>query len=120
MSALDDDIRHAVRADDPAGDEGLLEQIAATFRTRMRMWIVLIWGLTALCAAVAVWTASLFFRAVTTRDWILYATIFQVAALAVVLLKIWYWMEMHRHTHTREIKRLEWIVAKLVDRIGGR
>jgi hypothetical protein len=118
MSDFDDDIRQAIRAEDTAGDEGLIAQVAATFRTRMRVWIVLIWCLTALWVVVAVWAASLFFGAAITRDWILYATVFQVAVMAVVMLKIWYWMEMNRTTHTREIKRLEVQIATLVDRMG--
>ena len=118
MNAFDDDLRAAVRAEDTAGDEGLIEQVAATFRTRMRAWVVLSWCLTAVSAAVAAWAASAFFRAATTRDWVMYATVFQVAAITVVMLKIWYWMEVNRNTHTREIKRLEIQVAKLVDRIG--
>lgn len=120
MNAFDDDIRKAVRAGDAAGDEGLIEQVAATFRTRMAVWVVLIWCFTAAWAVVAVWAAVSFFGAATTREWILYATVFQLAAISVVMLKIWYWMEMNRNTHTREIKRVEVQVAQLVDRIEKR
>ena len=118
MNAFDDDIREAVRAGDAAVDEGLIEQVAATFRTRMRVWVVLNWCLTAGWVAVAVWAAISFLRAATTRDWVMFATLFQVAAISVAMLKIWYWMELNRTSHTREIKRLEIQVAKLVDRIG--
>jgi Family of unknown function (DUF6768) len=118
MNAFDDDIREAVRASDTAVDEGLIEQVAATFRTRMRVWVVLNWCLTAGWFAVAVWAATAFLRAATTRDWIMFATLFEVAAISVVMLKIWYWMELNRTAHTREIKRLEIQVAKLVDKIG--
>lgn len=117
MNAFDDDIRKAVGAEDTAGDEGLIEQVAATFRTRMRVWVVLSWCFTAAWAVVAIWAAVSFFGAATTREWILYATVFQVAAISVVMLKLWYWMEMNRHTHTREIKRVEIQIATLVDRI---
>ena len=118
MNAFDDDIREAVRAGDTAGDEGLIEQMAATFRTRMRMWVVLSWCFTAVWAAVAAWAAGSSFRAATARDWIMYATVFQVAAISVAMLKIWYWMEVNRNTHTREIKRVEVQVAQLVDRLA--
>jgi hypothetical protein len=47
----------------------------------------------------------------------MYATVFQVAAISVAMLKIWYWMEVNRHTLTREIKRVEVQVAQLVGRI---
>jgi len=117
MNAFDDKIRKAVRAEDTVLDDGLIEQIAATFRTRMRVWVVLSWCFTAVWAAVAVWAASSFFGAATARDWIMYATVFQVAAISVAMLKIWYWMEVNRHTLTREIKRVEVQVAQLVGSI---
>jgi hypothetical protein len=117
MNAFDDDIRKAVRAGDTASDEGLIEQVAATFRTRMRVWVMISWCFTAVWAAVAAWAAVSFFRAVTVRDWIIYATVFQVAAISVAMLKLWYWMEMNRHTHTREVKRVELQIAELVDKV---
>jgi hypothetical protein len=123
MSSFDEDIRRAVRpeAGEPllaaAGEEGLIEQITATFHGRMRLWVVLTWLMTAVWAGVAVWAAAAFFRATATRDWILYATIFLWSLIAVAMLKMWNWMEANRYTHTREIKRLELQVARLRDAI---
>lgn len=121
MNKFDDEIRNALRveADDAslhdAGDEGVIRQVTATFRSRMRFWVLAIWGATAMWTGVCVWAAVAFFRATETRDWIMYASIFLFAGIAVAMLKMWYWMEMNRNTHSREIKRLEMQVARLAE-----
>ena len=122
MNSFDDDIRSAVKGGSEhladAGDEGLIEQMSATFRSRMRYWVVLVWGMTLVMTGLCVFTAVMFFQSETTRDWIMYATIFMWAAVAVAMLKMWYWMEMNRNTHTREIKRVDLQIAKLAERLG--
>lgn len=122
MNTFDDDLRNAIHggADDPllrsAGDEGLIQQITATFRGRMRRWILMTWAATFFWVGVAVWAAAAFFRAHETRDWIMYTGIFLLAAMATAMLKMWYWMEMNRSTHTREIKRVELQLARLAEK----
>ena len=119
MSDFDKDLRDAVKFDAgnahlaTAGDEGIFEQMAATFRGRMRFWVVLTWILTAVITGVCVWAAVMFFNADDVRDWIMYAAIFLMGGNMVGLLKMWNYMEMHRNTHTREIKRLELQIAQM-------
>lgn len=126
MSSFDDDIRRAVRDEAvgaslvAAGDEGLIAQITATFRGRMRFWVMVTWLMIAGWSGVVIWAVIAFFRATTTRDWIMYATLFLWGLIAVGLLKLWNWMETNRYTHTREIKRLELQIASLIERIDRR
>ena len=94
----------------------MIQQVAATFRSRMRRWILITWFATLFWVGVAVWAAIAFFRAQDTRDWIMYACIFLFAGMAVAMLKLWYLMEMNRNTHTREIKRVELQLARLAER----
>ncbi len=126
MNTFDDDIRGAMQtgagvgADDAslrsAGDEGMIQQVAATFRSRMRLWILITWVATLFWVGVAVWAATAFFRAKDMRDWIMYACIFLFAGMATAMLKMWYLMEMNRNTHTREIKRVEMQLARLAEK----
>jgi hypothetical protein len=37
--------------------------------------------------------------------------------LAVAMLKMWFWMEMQRIAVTREVKRVELLTAKLLERM---
>ncbi|MGE3106794.1 MAG: DUF6768 family protein [Phycisphaerales bacterium] len=123
MNSFDDNIRSALSDADhaslqTAGDEGLIAQVAAAFRGRMRFWVALTWFATLLWTGVAVWAAVSFFRAQDARDWIMYAMIFQFAAIAIAMLKMWNWMELNRNTHSREIKRLELQIARLAEHTG--
>lgn len=125
MTRFDDDVDRAEGQGGtmpltPADEEQILERTLALFRGRMKGWVALNWLLTGLCGAVALWAASAFFRVTTIREWIFYATVFLVSAMAVSILKIWFWMEMNRYTHTREIKRLELQVAKIVQTLRER
>lgn len=121
FDSFDDDIRNALRspADEArllgAGDEGMIQRIAATFQGRMRSWVVLTWVATLFWTGVCVWAAIAFFRATEIRDWIMYACIFLSAGMAVAMMKLWYLMEMNRNTHTREIKRVELQLARLAE-----
>lgn len=123
MSTFDEDIRNAMQpgTDEAslrsAGDEGMIRQVAATFRGRMRFWVMLTWAATALWIGVGAWAAIAFFRSQDTRDWIMYACVFLFAAMAVAMLKMWNLMEMNRNTHTREIKRVELQLARLAERV---
>jgi len=122
MNTFDDDIRGAMQTDpdeaslQSAGDEGMIQQVAATFHGRMRRWIIITWAASLISVGVAVWAATAFFRTPHTRDWIMYACIFLCAVIATAMLKMWYLMEMNRNTHTREIKRVELQLARLAER----
>ncbi len=121
MNTLDDDIRSAMQAEAgdasirSAGDEGLIQQVTATFSGRMRRWVLITWAATLFWVVVGVWAAIAFFRSQDIRDWILYACIFLFAGMAVAMLKLWYLMEVNRNTHSREIKRVEMQLARFAE-----
>lgn len=121
MNTFDDDLRSAMHSGNEdslrsAGDEGMIQQVAATFHGRMRRWILITWAATLIWVGVAVWAAIGFFRAQDVRDWIMYACIFLFAGMATAMLKLWYLMEINRNTHTREIKRVEMQLARLAEK----
>jgi hypothetical protein len=57
-----------------------------------------------------------FYSVETTREMVAWATGFVFFCLTVSMLKVWYWMELNKNAVTREIKRLELQLARLVDR----
>lgn len=118
MTDFDDTIRKALQADAgdlPDADErSIIAQVAQTMRGRNRwMTIGVMLGVTFM-AVLLIFSTVKFFDVETTRDHIMYATLFIYSLLGVSMLKLWYWMILNRNTVTREIKRLEIQIAALV------
>jgi hypothetical protein len=57
-----------------------------------------------------------FFNVSETRDLIFWSAAALWSAVAVGMLKIWFWMEMHKNQVLREVKRLELQIARLAAR----
>jgi hypothetical protein len=126
MSEFDDKVRKALEAESQQIDRmvaesspGMVELAFSVFRGRLFLLNMLsaFVGLAFLILQVmcAVW----FFGAETTKDQIMFATIFMFCGITLMMLKIWFWMVMNRNAVTREIKRLELRVSAMDDRIGA-
>src|SRR5262245_21305730 len=123
MKDLDKKIAEALQKEDAelfhdVGDEpSLSEMLIETFRGKRRWMNILgaIWTL--VFVALGISSAIAFFQADATRDQIKWASACVLCALAVALLKIWYWMEMQRIVVIREIKRVELQIANLAARL---
>lgn len=109
---MDDAIHRAMRSG--ASDPPLLTQITEAMAGRT-WWFNLI-GIPVMFAfvGVAVWAGIRFFDASETRAMILWAVVFLFSAQSIGMLKLWYWMLLNRNAVTREVKRLEFQVARLV------
>lgn len=122
MTDLNDRIREALRADDDdalakfAEEPDLFEQVLETFRGRSRMLVFMTIAVGILFMIAAVTCAVQFFQAVEVRSMIAWALGFVFCLSAVMAMKVWYWMELQKNAITREIKRLEIQVTRLVAR----
>ena len=121
---IDETIRKALGGEDLprdydlSDDESVFHQAIGVMRGR-RAWINWVAGfMTFLIFGVSVWSAVMFFGAESTRDQIMWATIFVVTQLGVALLKMWFWMQMNKNALKREVKRLELQVAVLSERLA--
>ncbi len=126
MSDFDDKLRDALSDERKQLDElvaqsqpGLIELLLGAFRGQSILMNIMFMvpglGFTVLAFLSIFW----FFEAQTVRDQIMYATIFMTCNAIVMSLKIWFWMVMNRNATTREIKRLELQVARMVSKVGG-
>ncbi len=124
MNEMDDKLASLLKdpATPPPAGEGsvsdTLKLIGDTFRSRGRWMTLLVWGYTLGFTVLAVFTAVQFFRVEAVRDQLLFATLFLFSSLVVMMLKLWYWMLLNRNAVLRELKRLEFAVASLIQRAG--
>ena len=98
-------------------EASMRELLVTTFRGKMRIWSFFVYFWLATFAAGAVAAGGCFFQADAVKDLILYAGLFGVSLLMIVVLKLWYWMLMNRNAVLREVKRLELRVAELAERL---
>ena len=124
MNAFEDDLKNGLRkvngeADYDIGqEETLFQMVGRSFRGRQWWMTCIAWVYLFLFTGVAVFAAVRFFGVETTRDQILYATIFAVTAAMAMGVKMWYWTILNRNSIQREIKRLELRITKLTEKLG--
>lgn len=124
MDNLDKQIRDALNPEDREligePEEGLRadQLMLATFRTRNRFLTALAFVYTFAFMGLAIWCAVRFFGATETKHQLAWGFAFSFCMMAVAMLKMWFWMEMQRIAVTREVKRVELLTAKLLERLG--
>ena len=123
MNELDRKIQEALRKEDAelfgdfGGEPSMLEMVMETFRGRYRWLSVLGVFWSVVFMVLGVLSAIKFFNAEASRDMLLWAAACVVCISGVSMMKVWYWMELNKNAVTREIKRLEWQIARLASRI---
>jgi len=98
------------------GDEGLFEMLRGLYTGKLA-WITGIMTFVHLVITIiAFYTGYLLFTTENVGDMLQYGSIMFIALLFGAMIKIWTWMQMNRNSILREIKRLEFQVAVLVEK----
>lgn len=120
MSDFDNALRRSLSADDEAflrnlEDRGLFGQMGAMFEGPMKFWTIY-----AFVLSFAFFIATLFafwkaLDAETARETMLWGVGALWFALAVAMIKMWWWMRMNHLATLRELKKIELRLAQLGD-----
>jgi hypothetical protein len=89
------------------------EMVTAIFRGRLRWFGVMFMAMVLVFAILAVWCAVRFLGAGTVPEMLRWGAGLFLCVITVIGGKTWYWMQMERVAITREIKRVELLVAHL-------
>lgn len=121
MKDIDHMIQSALRgqpgADSLAGEPNLAEEVISAFRGRNRWLSTLMFVLTLLFFAAAVWAAVRFYGADSVASQLRWGGLTLLLFLVMSFIKIWFWLEMHSNRVLRELKRVELL---LVTKLAGR
>lgn len=123
MTDINDRIREALRADtdealaDLADEPDLFEQVIETFRGRNRFVVLLFMAAGTVFMVLGVLCVVRMFGAEEVRTMLAWGFGAYMCFSAILGMKIWYWMELQKNAITREIKRLELQVTRLIDRV---
>jgi hypothetical protein len=102
------------------GEPGLQETLTDVFRGRMRAYGAMFLAMILGCAALAVYCAVRFLGTNDVPQMLRWGAGFFLCFLAVQGGKSWYWMQLERLAMTREIKRVELLVAQLAAELRSR
>lgn len=84
----------------------------------MRYWIILLWTYSVVAFAGAVWATVRFLQASEPKEMALWAGLWLILVLAIMLAKIWYWMEVNKNVVVCELKRVELQIAFLAKSVA--
>ena len=122
---VDELIREAVKAEDVEGldllqEPGVPEMVAGLFRGKLRAYVVMFLLMMLACTAAAIYCGVRFFMTSDVPDMLRWGAGFFFTAFVALNAKNWYWMQMERIAMTREIKRVELLVAHLAAELRAR
>ncbi len=119
MSNIDDTIKAALQEDEiPASElhiseESLLKQVLLSFRVQNKFlvfWVFLVmFGMMGLM----IWGLIEFFSTSDINLKLQWGLLILFTSYGISMLKLWYWMQLNKYSVMREIKRLEFQIAKL-------
>jgi prolipoprotein diacylglyceryltransferase len=120
---VDELIREAFEAEDAEAmaalaEPGLPDLVVEMFRSRLRWYGAMFLAMILLFTVLAVVCAVRFLGTEEVPEMIRWGAGFFLCFGTVLSGKLWYWMQMERVAMTREIKRVELLVAHLAVRTG--
>ena len=119
LSALESKLKTAPQQDDPL-DVPMYGSIRSTFHGEMKKYAIMTWCFLFFSVIIAVGCFVAFDIVTTTKYQLLFMTLFSVAIMQTVLMKLWYWLMWNRYSVVREIKRLELRIVELTEKLEKR
>jgi len=101
-------------------EQDLFSMWGNVYKGKMRPWSFLVILFTIAFTGLAFWCGYKFFTIEGTEPLIRFGVGFIVSIVLVQALKIWHWMQMDKNDLLREIKRLEYQVALLMEKMPGK
>ena len=121
LSALENRLKAALRQDDPLDvPMPMRGSLFSTFHGEMRKYAIITWCFLIFFAIIAVGCFVAFDMVTTTKYQLLFMTLFSVAVMQTVLMKLWYWLIWNRYSVVREVKRLELRIVELTETLEKR
>lgn len=90
------------------------------YRGKLGPWAILVTSIQLVFTALAFWLGYKFFTAEGMEQMLRFGGGMFIAILFVQMLKLWHWMQMDKNAILREMKRLEFQVAVLMEKKPGK
>ena len=121
---LDEKIKQALQMDAKevelvlSKEKGLYTQFFRVFHGNMRNWNIFGMALATVTGILMFWSGYHFFVSENLDDRLFWGVLLLAFWTGTMGLKIWFWLEMNRNSASREIKRLELVVAQMSAKVN--
>lgn len=99
-------------------EQGLFKQWGGLYTGKLGRWAILVTTIQILITLVAFWLGYKFFTAEDSLLMARYGAGMLIGVIMNGLLKQWHWMQMDKNSILLEMKRLEFQVAVLTDKVS--
>ena len=121
LSNLESKLKAALQQGDPLDvPMPMRGSLFSTFHGEMKKYAIITWCFLLFSVIIAVGCFVAFDIVTTTKYQLLFMTLFSVAIMQTVLMKLWYWLMWNRYSIVREVKRLELRIVELTETLGKR
>lgn len=101
-------------------EEGLFKQWGALYTGKLKGWAILTTVVQLIFTVATFYFGYQFFTATETGELFKLGGIFFIIFSATSMMKLWHWMQMDKNSILREMKRMEFQIAVLSEKISNR
>jgi len=99
-------------------EEGVFKMWFGLYTGTLGKWAILISFIQLVFTVLAFYWGYQFFTVEGTEEFFHYGAGMFIAMMVTAMLKLWHWMQMDKNSIIREMKRLEFQVAVLMEKVG--
>jgi protein-S-isoprenylcysteine O-methyltransferase Ste14 len=101
-------------------EEGLFKQWGGLYKGKLAGWALLISVVNVVIAFVTIWFGYKYFTETDPMLMAKYGGILVVGLIMNGMVKLWHWMQMDKNSILREMKRMEFQIAILSDKVSNK
>ncbi len=100
------------------GEEGLFKSMTGIYSGKLA-WVTAVMAIVHLVVAViAFYSGYQLFTAESADEMLYFGSIMFIALMFAGMIKLWTWLQMQKNSVLREVKRIEYQVAVLIEKIS--
>jgi len=99
-------------------EPGMFKQWGNIYTSKLGGWAVLLTFFQLIFTVLAVWLGVEFFTSEVSDSQLMWGAGLFMSLIAVSQIKMWHWMQMDKNTILQEMKRIEFQIAILTEKIS--
>ena len=100
-------------------EQGMLKQWGGLYHGKLGKWAIIVTTFQIIFTVLTFWLGYNFFTASGTEELILWGAGMFIGLVFIAQMKLWHWMQMDKNSILLEMKRLEFQIAILTEKLSG-